>query len=704
MIDVDEQFENYEKEQYKKKVIDTGYKYKTEDELRAIHREAIEEFGDVYLSQQDIRRQCLDDRRFCYIRGAQYDGISQMFDNKPMFELNKTGVHVKRLLSDFRKNVVEVSFISESRESRDNEFAQDLYRADSQTTEARDSIVSAVEESFAGGMGAVELLHDYDDPSSDCDDKMRIKYSMINDADQSVFYDSAAKLSNKSDAVRCWKLTQMTQLDYKREYSAANISTWAQIAKTISSYEWANNKTVVICDYYKVVNVKDKVLFFSNGLNERRYRESELKADPEITNELKIIGYEEVKNKSKKIYVKKVEHYILSGEKVIEECGYVPGDRIPIIPMYALRSVINGIEHIAGHVRMARDPQIIKNVMASMLGQIAYTSPQEKPIFTAEQIVGHEYAWQNDAVDNNAFLTINSIKNIDGSIVPAGPVGYTKPASVPPALAALIQVAEQDLGDILGQQKELDKAPANMSGVAYELMQNRLDAVSYIMFDNAANFIKSIAECWLGMAKEVYVEEGREIQTIGSSDEAKFEKIGEWKKDGKGGGYKANILSNNKFHVKAVVGPASQSKKQAAVKDLRESAMATDDPEIKRVLAMASLWNYSGDGASDLNEYARKGLVKMGVLTPTDDDKEQAAQEQANTQPDPNAVYLEAAAQEALAKAEKAKADSMLVIARAEETRAKTDETLSTMDLDQRRHTIETAEKLANTIKGNVNG
>jgi len=70
----------------------------------------------------------------------------------------------------------------------------------------------------------------------------------------------------------------------------------------------------------------------------------------------------------------------------------------------------------------------------------------------------------------------------------------------------------------------------------------------------------------------------------------------------------------------------------------------------------------------------------------------------AGQQPDPQSMYLMAAAQEAQAKAVQAQANTEYSLARAEETKAKTMETLSNIDLDQRKAAIETAEKIGQAI------
>ena len=57
--------------------------------LARIHDEALRRFNAIQFALQDERRQCLDDRRFYSIAGAQWEGpLKQQFENRPRLEVN----------------------------------------------------------------------------------------------------------------------------------------------------------------------------------------------------------------------------------------------------------------------------------------------------------------------------------------------------------------------------------------------------------------------------------------------------------------------------------------------------------------------------------------------------------------------------------------------------------------------------------------
>ena len=120
----------------------------------------------------------------------------------------------------------------------------------------------------------------------------------------------------------------------------------------------------------------------------------------------------------------------------------------------------------------------------------------------------------------------------------------------------------------------------------------------------------------------------------------------------------------------------------------------TQDPETAQVLTAMAMMNMEGEGLADTNAYFRKKLVRMGVVEPTDVEREELMAEMQGQPQDPNAIFLQAAAEEATAKAAKARADTVETIAEAEYKRAKTMETLSNVDMDSQDHALKMMSEL----------
>jgi hypothetical protein len=356
----------------------------------------------------------------------------------------------------------------------------------------------------------------------------------------------------------------------------------------------------------------------------------------------------------------------MSGGGVLEDCGYIAGRHIPVVVAYGKRWFVDNVERCCGHVRLAKDSQRLANMQRSKLAEIAALSSVEKPILLPEQVAGHQMMWQEDNLKNYPYLLLNPITGPDGSVQPAGPVGYTKPPAVPPALAALLQISETDIKDVLGNQEQGDKMVANVSGKAVEMIQQRLDMQTFLYMSNFAKAIRRSGEIWLSMAREVYVEPGRKMKGIGDQGQIEGVELMRPMVDDDGELEYENDLSEAEFDVAVEVGPSSSSKRSATVRALTQMMGLTGDPETAKVLQAAALMNMEGEGLSDIRDHFRKQLVGMGVIEPTDKEKEMMAQ--AQQQPDPNAELVKAATMETLAKAEKAQADARLSDAKAAQT------------------------------------
>jgi hypothetical protein len=346
---------------------------------------------------------------------------------------------------------------------------------------------------------------------------------------------------------------------------------------------------------------------------------------------------------------------------------------------------------------MAKDAQRLKNMQLSRLGEISALSTIEKPLFTPEQVAGFEVMWAEDNLKNYPYLLLNTVTDANGSEVMAGPIGYTKPPQVPPALAGLLQITEQDISDLLGNQQGGEQIVSNISGKAVELIQNRLDMQTFIYMSNMSKGIKRCGEIWLSMAKDIMVESGRKVKGVGAQNELSTIELGQPVMNQETGQIEyENDLSKAKFDVAVDVGPSSESKRAATVRSLMGMMQLATDPETQQVLASMAMMNMEGEGISDVRDFFRKRLIRMGVIKPTDTEQQELVQElqQAQSQPDPQATYLQAAAQEATAKAGKAQADAQLTLAKTEETKAKTAETLANIDQSARSNVVDTAQKL----------
>ena len=664
-----------------------------EQRLATIHQEALAEFDNIQSALRDERLQCLQDRRFYSIAGAQWEGpLGEQFENKPKFEVNKIHLAVIRIINEYRNNRITVDFVSKEGKEYDKlaDTCAGLYRADEQDSGAEEAYDNAFEEGVAGGFGAWRLRTVYENEEDEEDEKQRIRIEPIFDADSSVFFDLNAKRQDKADAKRCFVITSMTRQAYKDEWGDDPAS-WP---KEVHQYEfdWLTPDVVFVAEYYRVEETRETVYVWETlSGDEERYKDADFEADETLEERLLAVGSKEIRQKN--IKRRRVRKYILSGAKILEDCGFIAGKCIPIVPMYGKRWFVDNVERCMGHVRLAKDAQRLKNMQLSKLGELSALSSVEKPLLTPEQVMGHQMMWAEDNIKNYPYLLVNPITDANGNQAISGPIGYTKPAQIPQALAALLQITEQDMQDLLGNQQAGEELQANISGKAVELVQNKLDMQTFIYMSNMSKAVKRSGEIWLSMARDVLVEEGRKMKSIGPQNEMQSVELAKPMVNEKGEIETENDLSEAEFDINVDVGPSSASKRAATVRALTGMASLTDDPETKQVLGAMAMMNMEGEGITEVRDYFRKKLLRMGVVKPTEEEQQTMAEEQANQQPDPNSQYLQAAADEASANATQARAKTILTVAQADETKAKTMKTLAEVDASEQRQALEIIDK-----------
>jgi len=635
----------------------------------------------------DQRAQSLEDRRFYSVAGAQWDGkYGDQFENRPRLEINKVNLAVYRILNEWRNNRITVNFVPKDGSEADDlaETCNGLYRADEEDSVAEEAHDVSFEEGCAGGFGAWRMCAEYEEEDDEENDAQRIRFEPLPDADTTVYFDPNARLYDKSDAKFCFVLTPYTLDAFTEEFEGETPSEWAR-PDVENVFSWMPQPDLIYVAEYYVREEQTYVLERWVGLGGDERKIAADKLDAETRAELKATGW--TRADSRKIKRKRVHKYILSGSGVLEDCGLIAGEHLPIIPFYGKRNFIDGAEQWAGAVRYSKDPQRLYNMQLSSLAEVAARGGSEVPIFTPEQIAGHENNWANSAVDTPAYLLLNPVIDASGNEIPSGPIGYTKAPEVPTPTAALLQITNQDLADVLGNQQAGEEVDTQLSGKAMELVQTRLDQQSVIYMSNFAKSLKRCGQVWLSMARDLYTEPGRKMKTVGEQGQVEQVKINDETTFRDGRVEKAIDIGRASFDVTTDIGPTSSSKKSATVRSLIAMLQMVQDPADAKILTAAALMNMEGEGLKAVRKHFRQQLVAAGVEKPTADEQAEMDAAQQGAQPSPEEQFMMANAAKEEALAGKAVADTDL-------SRAKTAETLAGIEIDQRKSATDAAQTL----------
>ena len=640
------------------------------------HAELLKRIDADFEQSNDNQTESYNDRRFAFVSGAQWDGdIGRQFANRPKFEFNKILLSVTRISDEWARNRFTVQFRPESKPANQDtaDSLNSLIRGDERDSNADEAYSNAFIEGITGGIGAFQIFAEYADEYDEESDAQRIRIKPIFEADTTVYWDANAKRYDKDDARHVTVVVSMSIDEFKHKYGKDDSDIDSFDALDAYRFDWRDGDSVKVAEHYEVSERKRKIIKLQHEHEDEPvtlYQDDENYAQ-DLQQRL-AEGYQPLFEKTIKERV--IKGYVLSGGEIIEDMGVIAGKHLPIVPYYGKRMYISGKEVTMGHVRLAKDAQKAYNIKMSALLDLSSRPQDELPIFTPAQIEGHENVWARKEVDKLPYLTINPLKNLDGSIVGIGAQAYTKAPQIPQALSAIIQQSDADIHELTGNQANGEQLVSNVSTEAVEMVQNKVDGLAYVYIDNWAKTMQQAGRVWLSIAQDIYDEEMRELTGLTHDDQDKDITINKPTiKDGKMA-YE-NDITGGKYKVSIDVGEAFATQRDKTVKRLITMLPIIQDPATQMALTQTILANQDGEGLQDLNKFARKQLVMSGIVEPNDDEKaelEQMKAAQGQQQPSAQDQWALAAAQSEMAKAEKAKADTMKTLASVDEIRADT--------------------------------
>jgi hypothetical protein len=620
------------------------------EELKQLHDKA-------YQNGYDTRLKAADDSLFAWI--TQWDDTYlEESDLGYRGEFNICRKAMRQILTDLILNPVQVDFdpVDDTDDTAAN-LMDGMYRADMRNNASQEAKQNASQESVVCGVGAWELRNEYKSNRAG-DDKQIIKRYPLYEANNNVMWDPNAKLKDKSDANYVSCLVSYSGGGYKdlvKELTGEDMD-------DVSSGPGASFKSPEISYVFPWISESNKVhvtRFFHRVKQDVKYYEvTDVFGTSRTVSEFDFDADEIVESggnvtKERKISRYVVTRYIASGEEILETT-IVPGEHIPVVPQYGERAWVEGEEHYEGIIRLAKDPQRLRNFQLSYLADIVSMSPREKPIFTAEQIQGFEDMYEIGGSENNLPYLKQNAADANGNPLPIGPVGYVKAPEVPPALMLSIGESRVAVDDVAGAGLPADIMDTDLSGKAVQQLQKRLDMQSYTYQDNHKYAVRRDGEIYASMARDVYDEE-REMSIVKFDGSKTKETINKNEIDYETMNSRVvNDVPEMSFDVYADIGPSFESVKAQNKEELKELINGTPpgSPQYNMLLNEYLLL-VDGQGFKDVRDYARKELVMMGVKQPeTDEEKQMLAQAQENKEPDAMMIAAQA-------EMEKAQADKM---------------------------------------------
>lgn len=607
--------------------------------LQEVWERALTRFDAVAVPQIELRAQSLEDRRFVTIPGAMWEGTwGEQWENSPRPEVDKITKSLEKIETDYRENRIMPDFIpaDDAADADTADMLDGVYRADAQHFKAGQAHDNAFQEGIRGGFGAWRLTTDYDDAYDPDNDSQRVNPGVaIVDADQSVYFYGGI-LYDKSDSDAAFVLTRDLRKIAEDKWGEDNLTPF-QDDQFKWAWDWYTPDVVCIAEYYECEDVSETLLIFEQPLTNEEQRVFESEVEASFVKEMTGKGWTK---RVRKVKRKRVHKYIINGNKVLKDCGYIAGDMIPIVPFYGRRDFVDNMERWRGHVGKKKDRQRIYNASIAAVVEMQSIAPYQVPYFDPEQVEGFVGAQTipehlaRGNIDRLPFRIVNALRNPDGTIAQAGPISMVQPPQVQPATAALLGVVSADLTD---DDQNVEEVKANTSAEAMDIASARVDAKSAIYLDNFAQSMQRCAQIYMAMCRDVLIEKGRKVETLTIDGQDGTAELQEATLDPMTGVFRIrNDLSKGKYKVIAEVQEATATKRQKAVRQSLELAgIATQvAPDLAKIELLTAVANMDGEGREDVKDWARQQLIAQGVVKPTPEEAQQLqAAAQQNSEP-----------------------------------------------------------------------
>lgn len=560
-----------------------------------------------------------------------------------------------RILKDLWSNPVDIVF--KPKDGADPDAADTLtgmFRADMQRAEeARET---AVQDQVDCGFGAFRFTTEYESNFDDLNNYQRINMEPISEANNVVYFDSNAKKKDKSDARWCAIVSTFTDKGWQRFCEENDIdyednkdpSPFKEPNRSDSWFWRSKQDEVKVAEFYHKTRKRERVLMYEDPLGQvKAVYQREVK---DVIDDMEAAGFVKIGEKMKERWV--VKKYIVTGEDILKE-QRIPGEHIPVVPVYGDWSRVEGREIWRGVYHDAQDAQRLINWGWSYYGDIVAKGAREKPLVSPEMIQGHEYMWhQAGGADNYPFRFVN-LKDKDGQPFP--PVQYLKNPEPPQAVIGMLQGMRQSVDDVTGGQMDSEQM---MSGAVTEgqirATMKGLEDEAYLYQNSFALAMKQAGRVYASMAAELY-DVPREVTIQGPDGSESTAMIMEAVFDQETGEEVVlNDITTGSFDVYADVGPSFESQRDEAKAKLEELYKAMAGTPMGEIVLMTYFTMLEGPNLEHLRDHARKQLILQGIMEPETEEEQmmmqQAAQQQ--QQPDPQMML-------AMAEMEKAKADQM---------------------------------------------
>lgn len=519
---------------------------------------------------------------------------------RPMHTLDRTNQYIQHVVNKNRerKSSAEVFAVDGGADVEVAKLIKGMFRHIEYVSRADIAWAMAADHQARGGLGWVRVIPKVIDSRMNWQD---LVIQRITDP-TSCHLEAGWQEPDGSDAKKAWVETTWTHKAFQKKYPKAKLESW-------SSDGWFSDKSVRVCEYYKVLEKTTKKLIVSVPCPEPVFL-----TEDEYWAESQRMGFHlplqmdaEGKPETFESTLKTVKCLLMTGFDVLEESEY-QCQWIGLIPVLGHELFLDGKRYFCGMVRRLMDGQRLHNYEMSALTEALMVQPKAPLMVPAEGLEGWEDDWQAMNRGNPTHLPYNH-RDETGQPIPA-PIRLMPP-NFPVAYANTANLAVQEMEASVGLYKSnLGQQSNAISGRAKAVDVDAGETATYHFSDNLRIAREHCYRVILDWMPSIYT--GRRIARIMGDDDKQGQIIVDStmqapmeKEDGK---VTAINLGVGTYDVRVKIGPSYTTIREELGVKLQE--LGKGNPVLASALLPVLM------KMSDMPEADKIARVAMAMLPP----------------------------------------------------------------------------------------
>lgn len=490
-------------------------------------------------------------------------------EGRPALTLNNLLPYKNQVVNDIRQAdiAIRVSPVDDGGDVDTADVFAGIIRNIEKQSRARQHYCNAADTAVSSGYGYMRVTTDYCDPKT-FDQEIYIEG--INNF-QSVYLDPNAQEVDGSDAEYGFVFDDMPEERFKALYPDA------EVCSIEDGQGWVKDNHVRVAEYY--YKDYEKFTIYKVAISYPDGTTGTLTATQEELDALEAEGatYEEIDSRESELV--KVKHALISGTEILEETEWL-GKYIPIVPVYGLKTFLNGEVCYQSLIHQAKDAQRMFNYWKTASTEFIALQQKSPWVGYLGSFKSKLRQWQESHLRNIPFLEIDPVYGKNEELLP--PPTKAPPITGSTSMMQEAMSARDDVMFSLGMpQANMGQQGNEVSGIAIRNRQIEGDNATFHFVDNLTASITQVGRILVDLIPKIYSER-KILRIIGDDGEEKTvpvnspfaidqetgDKIPMASGLEKAGIYELNV---GKYDVVADIGASYSSKRQETADKLTQA-------------------------------------------------------------------------------------------------------------------------------------